>query len=226
VSGPPDTRAGGLVIRPLDPGDLKAVVDLAAQAFGDSELYAWVAGRDPAEFLAAVFGYRIAVGAAYGETDVAVEGDQIVGAAVWTPPTSFEAGHAAALNLSRSLGPMSVALSRFGEPALWRWTDFFDLFLAARDAVVDQPFWALTPIAVLPGRRGQGVASKLLRPRLALMADRGEKCFLGTQDEHSRDVYLHYGFEIVREDPIPRSNLLSRSMVRRPGPLPPPSGGS
>jgi hypothetical protein len=45
----------------------------------------------------------------------------------------------------------------------------------------------------------------------------GESCFLGTQDQHSRDIYLHYGFEIIREDPVLDSGLVSWSMIRRPG---------
>lgn len=215
----------GPAIRPFAPGDLAEVVALVAEAFLPSELYAFVGGGDEAErlrFLRSIFGYRVALGTSYGQTDVAVEGGRIVGAAVWTPPATCADGHRAAAEFLETRGPMTGALEGFPETTAGRWTGFFDLFLAARDAVVAQPFWSLTPVAVVPDRQGRKVASRLLRPRFDLMDREGLPCFLGSQDARSRDVYLGYGFNVVRSDRVPGSDIVSWSMIRRPRKLRPP----
>jgi GNAT superfamily N-acetyltransferase len=220
-----ETTLGRFETRSMAPGELGRVVAVTAAAFLDSDLYRWVAdgGAGPRPFVEAIFGYRVELGASYGQVDVVLEDGAVVGAAVWTPPDTFVASHEAAKRQLAAMGPMTRAVSGFPARTRERWLGFFDLFLSARDAVVSQPYWALTPIAVLPGSQGRGAASSLLRPRLAAMGAVGETCFLGCQDAHSRDIYLCYGFEIVREDPVADSRLVSWSMVRRPGaPLPPP----
>jgi GNAT superfamily N-acetyltransferase len=218
---------GQALIRPFAKGDLPEAASAVAEAFQGSELYDWItaAESDPARFVREIFAYRVALGTAFGETDVAVEDGRMVGAAVWTPPNTYAIGHRAVQAALESLGPMTGAVARFHPQTRERWLGFFDLFLSARDAIIGQPFWALTPVAVLPESRGLGVASRLIRKKLARMDIENVPCFLGTQDDFSKGVYLHYGFEIIRSDPVGPSGLTSWSMIRRPRtPLPPPSG--
>lgn len=202
-----------LLIRPLRQSDLPQAAQAASEAFLSSELYAWVAGGegDLRGILPAVFGYRLALGASYGETMVAEERGRVIGAAVWLPPTTNLPAYQAAKEALAALGTMRGSVAGLPEGVQRRWLGFFDIFQKARDAVVRQPYWALAPIFVRPERQGLKVGSRLLRSRFRALDEAGESCFLGTQDEFSRDVYLGYGFEIVRGDPIMDSGLATLS---------------
>jgi GNAT superfamily N-acetyltransferase len=205
-------------IAPLTRERLDDAIEAIAEAFQGSELYGWIAGHEPdsALFVKKIFDYRVRLGSAYGETDLALEDGAVIGAAVWTPPAGPKGAAAAAWAL-KELGTMEEAVSGFSEETKRRWLGFFSLFLGARDQAISQPYWALAPIAVRSRRQGLKVASKLVRPRLSRMDREGVPCFLGAQEALSRDIYLHYGFEIVREDEILDSGQRSWSMVRRPG---------
>ncbi|MDR1545935.1 MAG: GNAT family N-acetyltransferase [Deltaproteobacteria bacterium] len=203
-------------IRLFEPEDLAEVVEMIAKAFFPTDLYAYMMKslNFRFKFLMDVFRWRVAVGTAYKETELAVENGRVIGAAVWTPPATFVAGHLAAQETQKKLGPMSEAIEDYPREVQDRWLGFFDLFLRARDQVISQPYWALTPIAVAPDRQGRKVASALMRKKLAEFDAAKLPCFLGTQDEFSRDIYLHYGFAVFRRDLILDSGLLSYSMVR------------
>jgi GNAT superfamily N-acetyltransferase len=208
-----------IIIQKYEPAALEEVVELATCAFYDTELYAFVAldGADRRKFLSAIFRYRICLGASYGQTDLALEKGRIVGAAVWTPPTTYLTAYQHARTALETLGTMAQAVEEFSPLIRERWLGFFALFASARDSIIEQPYWSLTPIAVIPDRQGQKVASKLLRNKFAEMDTQGLPCFLGSQDSYSRDIYLHYGFSIVRHDKVLDSDIVSYSMVRQPG---------
>ncbi|MDR2456502.1 MAG: puromycin N-acetyltransferase [Deltaproteobacteria bacterium] len=205
-------------IAPLTGERLDEAIEAIAEAFQGSDLYGWIAGHEPgsALFVKKIFEYRVRLGSAYGETDLALEDGAVIGAAVWTPPAGHK-GAALAASALKELGTMEAAVKSFSEETKRRWLGFFNLFLGARDKVISQPYWALTPIAVRGHRQGLKVASKLIRPRLARMDEEGVPCFLGVQEPLCRDIYLHYGFKAIREDKILDSGQTSWSMVRRPG---------
>jgi GNAT superfamily N-acetyltransferase len=71
------------------------------------------------------------------------------------------------------------------------------------------------PIAVRPEAQGKGAASALLRKRLAEIDGAGLPCLLGTQDKKNLAIYNHYGFKLVRKDPLVE-NVFTYAMTRSP----------
>jgi ribosomal protein S18 acetylase RimI-like enzyme len=205
-----------MTIRKFMPNDFEEVLELIAQAFYPTDLYAFVAEEKGLRqrFLSDIFRYRVALGVAYGQADVVEENGRLLGAAIWTPPITYKDSYLAAQKKLDELGPMSRAVESFPDQVKDRWLNFFDLFLSARDTVVKQPYWSLTPIAVIPDRQGQKVGSSLLRKKFAEIDQENLPCFLGTQDNLGRDIYLHYGFDIGRRDLVKGSEIFSYSMVR------------
>jgi ribosomal protein S18 acetylase RimI-like enzyme len=207
-------------IRKFKLNDLDELVELAALAFQPTDLYSYVAEGEQLrhKFLMAIFRYRLTLGVAYEQTDLVEEDGRLIGAAVWTPPVTYNESHQAAKKVLDEIGPMSEAVSSFPGLLQNRWLSFFELFLSARDKVIQQPYWSLTPIAVIPDRQRQKVASSLLRKKFTEIDDQGLPCFLGTQDDLGRDIYLHYGFSISRKDVVGDSRIISYSMIRPPNP--------
>jgi ribosomal protein S18 acetylase RimI-like enzyme len=207
-----------MAIRNFKQSDLDEVVELTAQAFYPTDLYAYVAEEEKIRltFLEAIFRYRITLGVAYGQTELVEANGRIIGVAVWTPPNTYADSYQTAQKVLDGIGPMVEAVSPFPGQVRDRWLNFFNLFLSARDAIISHPYWSLTPIAVRPEHQGRKVASSLLRKKFSEFDRQKLPCFLGTQDDQGRDIYLHYGFDINRQDTVGDSNIISYSMVKPP----------
>jgi predicted N-acetyltransferase YhbS len=88
--------------------------------------------------------------------------------------------------------------------------------MAARDGAVGRPCWSLAPIAVLPEQQGEGIASALIRKKLAEIDALSQPCSLGTRDEVNLAIYARYGFRKVREDAL-SPGLTHYTMVQEGG---------
>jgi ribosomal protein S18 acetylase RimI-like enzyme len=75
--------------------------------------------------------------------------------------------------------------------------------------------WYLQAIGVAPRFRGEGYASKLLRPMLARTDEEGLPCYLETVDERNVQIYEHFGFELVEKAGIPKTGLTNWAMLRQ-----------
>jgi GNAT superfamily N-acetyltransferase len=194
----------------MDQNDLEAVTSILAAAFQDSSFYRYIA-PEPGErknFLEAMFRYRLGRGLAAQETYLAVEGPRIVGMAAWDPPVL--PGTAAP---PRDDG-FRKALGEFSPDIQERWFGFLTLLIDCRARVLRQPFWGLSPIAVLPEEQGKGYASQLIRKKLAEIDAQGLPCFLATQNKGNAKLYRRYKFKIYREDSIDSSGIIHYTMVR------------
>ncbi len=69
----------------------------------------------------------------------------------------------------------------------------------------EEPQWYLHLVAVRPQFAGRGYASLLVRPMLARAAKEGIPCTLITQTMDNVRTYEHWGFEVVKEMPVPGS---------------------
>jgi GNAT superfamily N-acetyltransferase len=179
---------------------------LLEAAFFDRPFYRYIA-PDPSErreFLARNFRLRLEHSLEAGEVDLAVVEGRIAGLAVWTftggPPPPED----------RSL---EEAFSVFSPGLRERFFGFLRTLTAARDQVIRQPYWSLAPIAVLPEKQGSGLASALIRKKLAEIDACPRPCFLGTQDAENLAVYGRYGFQKIREDSL-APGMMHYTMIR------------
>jgi GNAT superfamily N-acetyltransferase len=199
-------------IKSLGPEDLDGAVALLAAAFVDRPFYRYLA-PDPVErreFLALNFRLRLEHSFEAGHIDGAMQDRQIAGLAVWVPPAAPPPPE------DRS---METAFAGFSPGLRERFFGFLRILTAARDEVVRQPHWSLAPIAVLPEKQGSGIASALIRKKLAEIDALAQPCFLGTQDEQNLAIYGRYGFQKVREDPL-TAGLTHYTMLQGGAPSP------
>jgi GNAT superfamily N-acetyltransferase len=193
-------------IKPLGPEQLDEALALLAAAFFDRPFYRYIA-PDPLErreFFALNFRLRLEHGLETGEIDGAVQDGRIAGLAVWTPPAGAPPPEDRA---------MEAVFAGFSPVLRERFFGFLRTLTAARDQVIRQPYWSLAPVAVLPEKQGSGIASVLIRKKLAEIDARFQPCFLGTQDAANLAIYGRYGFEKVREDAL-SPDIIHYTMIR------------
>ncbi len=76
----------------------------------------------------------------------------------------------------------------------------------------------LAVLAVDPVYRGQGFASKLIRPMLQRLDETQLPAYLETQNLKNVEMYRRWGFELLREETMPGSDLKLWLMLRKPQP--------
>ncbi|MDR2098310.1 MAG: GNAT family N-acetyltransferase [Spirochaetaceae bacterium] len=204
----------GYLIRALLEAELDEASALLAAVFQDRPFYRYLAPDDTErrEFLAENFATRLREG--FGVSDIQAAclpdgaGGRIVGIAVWAPPRQTR----------EDAPPHEDAFARFSAPLRERFFRFLGILHdgkneALREAA-GQPVWALAPLAVLPAEWGKGAGGALLRSKLRELDTRKARCFLGTQDAENAALYGHFGFKIMRKDPLPGSELVHHTMLR------------
>jgi len=123
---------------------------------------------------------------------LALDGDRLVGVLGRFPPGTCHTPILRQLRFALAMRSTNVSeLLR-----LWRWLSDTE----ARD--LSQPHWHLGPVAVMPGRRGQGIGSQMLRAFCARMDERGEVAFLETDKLDSVRFYARCGFEVSEQGEV------------------------
>ncbi len=203
-------------IRKMTAEDFEKVLDVTVAAFLDTPLYEYMSeDRDVrAQFLRQMFTYRIKACLVHNLIDVAEENGEILGACTWIPvmpkPEAAEAQKEEQKPAAAGYDPFAGLPSYVKE----RWLPFASGMGANKDKSIQPPYFTLAPVVVHPAHQGKGVGSKLMRPMLAWL---DEKCYpseLTTQRASTRDMYLHYGYEVTAEEPVGGS-VISYTMVRQ-----------
>ena len=76
--------------------------------------------------------------------------------------------------------------------------------------------WYLYNLSIKKDAQGKGIASKLLRPMLQFCDDEKMVAYLETNKEKNVSLYNHYGFELKKEELIPKTSVMHYAMVRNP----------
>jgi ribosomal protein S18 acetylase RimI-like enzyme len=196
-------------IRSMTEQDLDAVVEITVKGFAVTDFYRYIAPDEAQRFafLNVMFHGRIRGALTHSDIDLAAENGDVLGAATWVPPQTAPVHQ----TLQASYNPAFDALP---EDVRTRWQNFTQTLSEAREKSLQQPFWSLSPIVVSPKAQGKGIASLLIRKKLAEIDTAPLPCFLATQDPKNRDIYAHYGFAVTSEDRLGASEIISYTMVR------------
>jgi|WetSurMetagenome_2_1015567.scaffolds.fasta_scaffold60839_4 HD superfamily phosphodiesterase len=115
-------------------------------------------------------------------------------------------------------------LSRIGNPLLplrcgWRFIlgSMYEYRLTDRikKLYAPRPYEYLALLAVNPVNQKKGYASALLNPMLKKADEQRLPCYLETQNMKNVKMYNYFGFEVVYETSMPKSNLPEFMMLRR-----------
>ncbi len=183
-------------VRPFVRADLAATVAALVRAFDDDPVMTWIFPDDnmrrrrlPSFFAAAL---RSTSPRQEG-TEVAVQGDRVLGAAIWLPPGTWRPP------LWRQLAALPGVVIRLGS-RLSVASATYGALLRVHPA---RPHWYLSGIGTDPPVQGTGVGGQLLRSRLARCDAAGLPAYLESSKERNVPFYERHGFTVIGELSVP-----------------------
>jgi GNAT superfamily N-acetyltransferase len=179
---------GETTVRQATAADIKPLATVMARAFYADPPFMWILPnaasrleRNRRFFVTVSRGLALA----RGGVDVALVDNHIAGAAIWQPPGPSSSGSVEAVRVLAGL------VHAFGR----RMGAAMAVSTAMSRVHPREPHWYLFAIGVDPSRQGTGLASELLRPRLAECDRAGLPAYLEASKPASVPLYQHFGFE-------------------------------
>jgi len=195
------------VIRPASPGDERPAAAVFARAFAGDPLYTWIfpdeaarARRLPRLFTTQL---RAAV-RGHDEIDLMVDGDRILGCAVWSPPGAPRP----------TTGQQLAVLAAFPLILGRRLPVALGSFNAVGRTRPKEPHWYLSTIGVDPSAQRTGVAKGLLQPRLARCDQDQVPVGLVTGEQSNVRYYESFGFAVTSQVELPGGGPVHWTMWR------------
>jgi ribosomal protein S18 acetylase RimI-like enzyme len=197
--------------RLLSLSDVEAAAQVIAQAFMDDPLIAFVLPRRRSRLKALLAFFR-----AYGEVSIQNGrgygvGEPLQGVAYWKAPSQGD--------ISLPLRSLKIFI-----PLVF--TSYLGGYLKAKpvfrqiDALhakhAPEAHYYLDNIGVLAEARGQGAASRLIRPFLEKADAEGAPAYTDTATRSNVPLYVHFGFECVEESPVEGTGLTIWALKRAP----------
>ena len=105
---------------------------------------------------------------------------------------------------------------RCGWRSLIRETIMENRYGSLRERLAPKPHIYLSTLAVAPEHQGQGYASRLIKPMLERLDREMVPAYVETQNLKNKAMYEHWGFELLKEDRMPGTDLTMFLMLRRP----------
>ncbi len=181
-----------------------AVLDAA---LSDDPFVTWLVAGRPSARRAYVELMLTEIALPRGLVQVALDGEAVVGAALWAPPRSFS------LSAWDSVRLMPRMLSIIGWGRMRATSAKLDEIEQARPP---EPYWLLTLLGIHPEHRRRGLGSALLGPILARCDEEDSVCACETAAAHNVTFYERHGFEVQASRPLAPGGPTSWSLWRSP----------
>ena len=190
--------------------DLDKLAEVSADAYKDYPLHNWFTkGKyDP---VASKLLMQISLRTMTEDAIIYADSEEMNGFAVWLPfgftgnkTMSFLANGGLKLIFHSGLGLIGRLLTyeTYAMNLKKEFTDHYD--------------WYLFNLSIKKDAQGKGIASKLLRPMLQFCDDEKMVAYLETNKESNVSLYKHYGFELKKEELIPKTPVTHYAMTRMP----------
>ena len=190
--------------------DLDRLAEVAADAYKDYPLHNWFTkGKyDPK---ASKLIMQISLRTMSEDAVVYADSEEINGFAVWLP---FGFTGSKTLPFLAN-GGISLILHS-GPGIIGRLLTYETYAMNLKKEFTDNYDWYLYNLSIRKDAQGKGIASKLMRPMLQFCDDERMVVYLETNKESNVGLYQHYGFELMKEEQIPKSTVTHYAMVRDP----------
>ena len=198
----------GLYIVPKD--RINELASVAADAYRDYPLHNWFLGGKYDENLSKKI-MEITLKTMSEDAVIYADSEEINGYAVWLP-LGFTGSKV--LPFLKSGGLKFILRSGFS--IIGRLVTYENYAMNLKKEFTGNVDWYLYNLSVKKSAQGKGIAGKLLRPMLRFCDEENIVTYLETNKESNVSLYEHFGFELSKKEPIPKSPVMHYAMVRQP----------
>ena len=190
--------------------DIDRLALVAADAYRDYPLHNWLT-KGKYDEKASLLIMKISLKAMSEDAIIYADSEEINGFAAWLPfgftgnktlPFLFNGGLKLILHSGLGIIGRLLTYEKYAMNLKKEFTDNYD--------------WYLYNLSIKKEAQGKGIASKLMRPMLNFCDDERMVAYLETNKQENVGLYQHYGFDLMREELIPKSPVTHYSMVRNP----------
>ena len=200
-------RAGLYIVQKKD---IDRLAEVAADAYQDYPLHNWFTkGKYDAK--ASELLMKVTLKTMTEDAIIYADSEEINGFAAWLPfgftgnatlPFLRHGGLKLFLHTGLGFVGRLLAYEKYAMNLKKEFTDNYD--------------WYLFNLSIKKDAQGKGIASKLMRPMLQFCDDERMVAYLETNKETNVGLYRHYGFDLMKEELIPKSLVMHYAMVRKP----------
>lgn len=188
--------------------DLERLAEASADAYQDYPLHNWFT-NGKYDAVASKILMEISLKTMVKDAVIYADSEEMNGFAVWLPP-GFTGNKALPFIINGGL--KLILHSGFG--LIGRLLAYENYAMNLKKQFTDHYDWYLFNLSVKKDAQGKGIASKLMRPMLHFCDDERMLAYLETNKESNVGLYRHYGFDLMKEELIPKTSVTHYAMVR------------
>ena len=200
-------RAGLYIV---EKSDLLTLAKVSVDAYSDYPLHNWFMGGKYDTVTSELL-MLISLKTMTEDAVIYADSKEMNGFAVWLP---FGFTGNKTLPFIRHGGMGLILHAGFG--FLGRLLDYESYAMNLKKQFTDHYDWYLFNLSIKKSAQGKGLASKLMRPMLGFLDDERMVAYLETNKASNVGLYQHYGFDLMKEEMIPKSPVMHYAMVRQP----------
>lgn len=190
--------------------EFERLAEASADAYRDYPLHTWLT-KGKYDAVASKLLMYVTLKTMAKDAVIYAESEEMNGFAVWLP---FGFTGTKALPFLCNGGMKLIFHSGFG--IISRLSAYDSYAMNLKKQFTNHYDWYLFNLSVKKEAQGKGLASKLMRPMLQFCDDERMDAYLETNKERNVGLYQHYGFDLMKEEQIPKTPVMHYAMVRRP----------
>jgi ribosomal protein S18 acetylase RimI-like enzyme len=198
----------GLYIVPKE--KLAQLAEIAADAYRDYPLHNWFT-KGKYDATASKLIMQISLKTMTEDAVIYADSEEMNGFAVWLP-----FGFAGSKTLPFLMNGGLPLIFHSGLSIIGRLLTYETYAMNLKKEFTDHYDWYLYNLSIKKDAQGKGIASKLMRPMLQFCDDERMVAYLETNKEVNVGLYQHYGFDLMKEELIPKTPVTHYAMVRYP----------
>ena len=190
--------------------DIDRLAEVAADAYRDYPLHNWLT-KGKYDARASELLMKVTLKTMTEDALIYADSEEINGFAAWLP-FGFEGNET--LPFLKNGGLQLFLHSGVG--FIGRLLTYEKYAMNLKKEFTDHYDWYLFNLSIQQDAQGKGIASKLMRPMLGFLDDEKMVSYLETNKASNVSLYQHYGFDMMKEEIIPKTPVTHYAMVRHP----------
>lgn len=186
--------------------DLERLAESAKNSYEGYPLHDWFAkGTYDGEVTKQII--HISLKTMINDGIIYADSEEINGFAMWLPP-NYPGVNALSFLFSGGIKLIMYA----GLGIVDRLLSYESYAMKLKEKNSSNEDWYLYNLSVVKDKQGNGIATKLLNPMLEVLHRENKGCYLETNKVENVSLYEHFGFKLMEEGIVPKSDVKHYAM--------------